>query len=63
MDTEKEMSDKEVMAEKNKILQDFSESDKERLDSFLYSCIQCVGIYSEERIQERKQRKELINNG
>ena len=59
MDTEDEMSDVEVMAKKNEILHDFNESDKQRLDTFLYSCIQCVGIYSEERVEERKQRKEM----
>ena len=63
MGTPEEMTDEQVKADKETILHGFTESDKQKLESFLYSCIQCVGIYSDERIKERKQRKEMILNG
>ena len=58
MNTKEELTDTEVSIRKNKILENFSESDKEKLNDFLYACIQTMGIYSEERVEERKLKKE-----
>lgn len=62
MNTEDELTQEEATNQKNKLLSGFSEEDKERLESFMYACIQTMGIYSEERVQERKQEKEKIIN-
>ena len=35
----------------------FNQEDKDRLELFMYACIQIIGIYSEERIQERREQK------
>lgn len=64
MDTNNELTDKEVLLKKEKILSGFSQKDKEKLETFMYACIQTMGIYSEESVQERKLNKEkvLLNN-
>ena len=56
--TVEEITNKEVALKKEKILFGFSQKDKDRLESFMYGCIQTIGIYSDERIKERKASKE-----
>lgn len=46
MNTEEEYSDEEIKLNKEKILLNFSEEDKEKLELFMYACIQTMGIYS-----------------
>ncbi len=58
MGTDEELTDKEAALQKEKILNGFNQEDKDRLELFMYACIQTMGIYSEERIKERKQAKE-----
>ena len=60
--SEEGMSDEEFVLEKNKLLEGLSKEDIETLECFMYYCINTMGIYSEERVQERKLRKEMINN-
>jgi len=57
LNTSNEQSLEEVQKKKNKILDKFTESEKERLNAFLYACINTIGIYSEESIKERKMKK------
>lgn len=57
LNTPDEQSFEEVQREKEKILEKFTESDREKLDAFLYACINSIGIYSEERVKERKMKK------
>lgn len=56
--TNEELASEEVLLKKEKILLDFNQEVKERLETFMYACIQTVGIYSEERIKERKLSRE-----
>ena len=42
---------------KEEVLNGFNQEDKDRLELFMYACIQIIGIYSEERIQERREQK------
>ena len=58
IDTENEPTDEEVQIRKNKILDNFNDDDKKRLEYFIYVCIQNMGIYSEERVLERKLKNE-----
>ena len=58
MNTDEEKANEEVTLQKEKILTGFSLEDKDRLESFMYACIQTMGIYSEERAEERRQAKE-----
>ena len=46
--TSEEMSEDEVL----------KEEEKQKVDDFTYSCIQCMGIYSEERVNERMLKRE-----
>ncbi len=62
MDTEEELTNEEVIFRKEKILFGFSEEDKNRLESFMYACIETMGIYSEERVMERKLKKKGNDN-
>lgn len=69
MNTDEELTYEEIFLKKEKILNGFNEEDKDKIELFMYACIQTVGIYSEERIQERKQeksklliRKDEVNN-
>ena len=55
-----ELSNEEIQKRKEFILEGFSDEDKNRLELFMYTCIQSMGIYSEESKQERKLRKERI---
>lgn len=57
IDTEEELSNEEIALEKEQLLSEFNQEDKERIESFMYACIQTVGIYSEERVQERNLTK------
>ena len=57
IDTDEELTTEEVNVRKEKILDGFNQDDKEKIEFFGYACINTMGIYSEERIQERKLRK------
>ncbi len=61
IDIEEELSNEEIALEKEQLLSEFNQEDKERIESFMYACIQTVGIYSEERVQERRQEKDNLN--
>ena len=56
--TDKELTNEEATKEKEDVLNGFNQEDKNRLELFMYACIQVMGIYSEERITERKMAKE-----
>ena len=58
MGTEEELTNDEALLQKEIILNGFSQEDKDRIESFMYACIQTMGIYSEERVQERKHAKD-----
>ena len=58
MGTEEELTSDEALLQKEIILNGFSQEDKDRIESFMYACIQTMGIYSEERVQERKHAKD-----
>ena len=58
--TEEELSNDEILFQKEVILNGFSQEDIDRIELFMYACIQIIGIYSEERIQERRNTKEKI---
>lgn len=62
IDIEEELSNEEIALEKEQLLSEFNQEDKERIESFMYACIQTVGIYSEERLQERRQEKDKKYN-
>ena len=55
--TDRELTNEEVTKEKEEILNGFNQEEKDKLESFMYACIQIMGIYSEDRIQERRGRK------
>lgn len=57
-DTDEELSNEDIILKKKKIVFEFSQKEKDRIESFMFACIQTIGIYSEERIQERKTEKE-----
>ncbi len=57
IDIEEELSNEDIALEKEQLLSEFNQEDKERIESFMYACIQTVGIYSEERVQERNLTK------
>ena len=56
--TDNELTSEEASMQKEEVLKGFSQEDRDRLELFMYSCIQIIGIYSEERIQERKNEKD-----
>ncbi len=56
--TDRELTNEEVTKEKEEILNGFNQEEKDKLESFMYACIQIMGIYSEDRIQERRGRKD-----
>lgn len=56
--TDEEFTDEYITLKKEKIIFEFSQEEKDRIESFMYACIQTIGIYSEEKIQERKSKKE-----
>ena len=56
--SEESMSDEDFVKEKSRILEGLSKGDTETLECFMYCCINTMGIYSEERVQERKLKKE-----
>ncbi len=58
--TEEELTEEEALSQKKQLLAPFNQNDQERLEYFMYACVQTMGIYSEERIAERKQNKTLI---
>lgn len=57
--TDEESTAEEVSLKKEMLLSGFNKEDKEKIESFMYSCIQTMGIYSEEKKQERKLKKVL----
>ena len=58
IDTDEELSNEDITLKKEKIIFEFSQEEKDRIESFMFACIQTIGIYNEERIQERKLSKE-----
>ncbi len=56
--TDEELTDEDITLKKEKIILKFSQEEKDRIESFMFACIQTIGIYSEERVQERKTLKE-----
>lgn len=58
IDTDEELTDKDINFKKQKIIFEFSQEEKDKIESFMLACIQTIGIYSEEKIQERKANKE-----
>lgn len=60
--SEEKMSDDDFVDQKNRILEGLSKDDIETLECFTYCCINTMGIYSEERVQERKLKKEGNDN-
>ena len=56
--TDRELTDEEAVLQKEDVLNGFNQEDKDRLELFIYACIQIVGIYSEERIRERREQKD-----
>ena len=56
--TDEEIADEDIIFKKEKIISGFSQEEKDRIESFMFACIQTMGIYSEERIQARKMNKE-----
>ena len=56
--SEEKMSDDDFVDQKNRLLEGLSKDDIETLECFMYCCINTMGIYSEERVQERKLKKE-----
>jgi hypothetical protein len=58
LNDKEEISDDVIKARKELILDGFNDEEKQRLETFMYACIQSMGIYSEERVQERKLRRE-----
>jgi len=53
-----DLSNEETVLKKEQLLMGFSKEDQDRIELFMYACIQTMGIYSEERIQERRQAKD-----
>ena len=60
IDTDRELTYEDITLKKKKITSEFNQEEKERLESFMFACIQTIGIYSEERIQERKTNKQKM---
>lgn len=58
IDTDKELTNEDIILKKEKIMFKFNQEEKDKIESFMFACIQTIGIYSEERIQERKIDKE-----
>ena len=56
--TDEELTNEEIILKKEKIICEFNQEKKDRIESFMFACIQTMGIYSEEKIQERKIDKE-----
>ena len=56
--TEEELTDEDITLKKEKITFEFSQEEKDRIELFIFACIQTIGVYSEERIKERKSNKE-----
>ena len=57
LNTEEEIPQDELIIRINEIYSGLSKEDKETVESFLYACIQTIGIYSEEAVKERKLKK------
>ena len=56
--TNEEITEEELHEAKSKIYSNLDEEEREKVDAFSYACIQCMGIYSEERVNERQLKKE-----
>lgn len=56
--TDEELTDEDITLKKEMLLSEFIKDDRDRLELFMYACIQTIGIYNEERIQERRSNKE-----
>ena len=46
MNTSEEYSNEEIKLRKEKILLDFNKEERDKLEEFMYACIQTMGIYS-----------------
>ena len=57
LDSEEEVNIEEFQSKKNEIYSELNKDDKEKVDSFLYACIQTMGIYSDEAKIERRLKK------
>ena len=55
--TDKELTNEEATLRKEEVLNGFNQEDKDRLELFMYACIQTMGIYSEESIEKRKTKE------
>lgn len=64
MNTDEELTDEEIFLREEKILTGFRKEDKDRLELFLYACIQTMGIYNKERQDEKSliMKHEVKNN-
>ena len=58
---DKPMSDEEFILKRDTILNDLSEDEQEIIIQFTSSLINTIGIYSEERVEERKQKRKKPN--
>ena len=58
INTEEEPTREYVSLKKEEIKAGFSQDDQDRIELFMYACIQTMGIYSDERIQERREERE-----
>ena len=60
--TEQELTKEETILQKKQLLSEFSKEEQERLELFMYACVQIIGIYSEESIEERKKFKDKMKS-
>ena len=57
LNTEEEITEQELISRMNEIYSGLSIEEKEKVESFVYACIQCMGIYSEEAKKQRRLKK------
>lgn len=55
--TDEELTKEETTLQKKELLSGLNKEQQERLELFMYACVQTIGIYSEERIEERNKTK------
>ncbi len=60
IDTDEELTDEDITLKKEKIIFQFNQEEKDKIESFIHAFIQTIGIYSEEKIQERKATKKTL---
>ena len=58
LDTDQELTNEEATLQKKELLSGFSQEDQDKLELFMYACVQIMGIYSEKSIEERRNNKE-----